>query len=397
MNPAPLPVLPVLAATTTAQALVALAMLTLPAIAPEMAGDLGLSARMVGWWIALAYGAAMLTSLMGATTVRRMGAARSTQIALGLMALGTLANAAGGWMGVSAVAMGAILVGLGYGMTNPAAAHLLARSTSPANRNLVFSIKQTGVPLGGAVAGLLAPALTVSYGWPAAPAAAAVLALALILAMTPSRAAWDIDADPTAPLKAHPLEGLGLIWRSRRLRALSLTGFAYAAVQLSLSTFLVSMLVTELGWSLIEAGMLLSVVQVVGVLGRIASGIVADRWFGGRATLAGLGAVTALFALVTGLLEPDWPVAAIAVILVLYGASALGWNGVYLAEVAHAAPKDQIPRVTGASLFFTYGGVLAGPPAFAALQGMVGSYTLTYALAALPAVIGMALLMGKKY
>ncbi|MEW5727485.1 MAG: MFS transporter, partial [Pseudomonadota bacterium] len=279
MTAAALSVLPVLATTTAAQALVALAMLTLPAIAPEMARDLGVSARLVGWWISMAYGFAMLTSLMGATTVRRLGAARSTQIALLLMAAGTLANAVA-WL--PAVALGAVLVGLGYGMTNPAASHLLARSTSPANRNLVFSIKQTGVPLGGTLAGLLAPPLTVAFGWQAAPAAVALGAVALVVLIVPMRPGWDADRDPGAPLRAHPLEGLRLIWRSPALRGLSLSGFAYAAVQLSLSTFLVTMLVGDLGWSLVEAGVLLSTVQVVGVVGRVLSGVAADKLLGGR-------------------------------------------------------------------------------------------------------------------
>lgn len=382
-------VVPVLAVTTAAQALVALAMLTLPAIAPAMAHDLGVDARLVGWWISLSYGVAMTTSLMGATTVRRLGAARTTQVALLLMCAGTLANAAA-WL--PAVAGGAVLVGLGYGMTNPAASHLLARSTSPGNRNLVFSIKQTGVPLGGAAAGLMAPALTMAFGWPAAPAAVAVLGLGLVTLIVPARRHWDADRDPHAPLRTNPFDGLKLIWRSPALRRLSLAGFAYAAVQLSLSTFLVTMLVTDLRWSLVEAGVLLSVVQVVGVVGRVVAGVVADRLFGSLRTLVGLGAVTAAFGLLTGLLAPDWPALGIAGVLICYGAAALGWNGVYLAEVAHAAPADQIPRVTGASLFFTYGGVLVGPPAFAALQAAVGSYTVTYALAAAPAIVGMVLL-----
>lgn len=388
MRPPPA-LLPVLLTTAGAQALVSLSMLTLPAIAPEMARDLGVPARLVGWWISMAYGAAAVTSLMGATTVRRLGAARTTQIALLLMTLGTLANALAWLPGVAA---GALLVGLGYGMTNPAASHLLARSTSPANRNLVFSIKQTGVPVGGAVAGLMAPALTVAFGWPAAPAAVAALAVLLVAMIVPVRAAWDDDRDPTAPLRGHPLEGLRLIWASPRLRSLSLSGLAYAAVQLSLSTFLVTMLVADLGWTLVEAGLLLSTVQVLGVVGRILSGIIADRLLGGRRTLAGLGLATAGLALATGLLESHWPVAAIYGVLVLYGTAALGWNGVYLAEVAHAAPAGQIPRVTGASLFFTYGGVLIGPPIFAAMQSLTGSYTTTYALAAIPALLGVALL-----
>jgi MFS family permease len=384
---------PILAATTAAQCLVSLAMLSPAAIAPEIARDLGVAASRIGWWISLAYGGAMLTSLLGGDAVRRLGAARTTQAALLMVAAGALCTAAGH---LALVLAGAALIGLGYGMTNPAASHLLARSTSPANRNLVFSIKQTGVPLGGTLAGLTAPALALAYGWQTALASVAGYCLILALLLIPARTVWDADREPQARLKARPLAGLTLIWHDRVLRPLSLSGFAYAAVQLSVSTFMVSMLVGDLHWSLVEAGLLLSALQVAGVIGRITLGTAADRWFGGLRTLIALGAATAALALLTGLLTPDWPAPLVALVLVPFGAAALGWNGIYLAELAHAADPAQIPRVTGASLFFTYGGVLVGPPVFAALHGLLGSYTATYAVAAVPALVGMGFLLTRR-
>lgn len=380
---------PVLAATTAAQALVSLAMLAPAAIAPELARDLGVPGALIGWWISLAYGGAMITSLLGGGAVRRLGAVRTTQVALLLVTLGALATTTR-WLPL--VVAGALLSGLGYGMTNPAASHLLARSTSPANRNLVFSVKQTGVPLGGTLAGLLAPPAALAFGWPVAMALVAALCVALAVGLAPARPGWDADRDPRASLKAQPLAGLALIWRSPLLKRLSFAGFAYAAVQLSVSTFVVTMLVADLSWSLVEAGILLSTLQVAGVLGRLAVGTLADRWLGGMRTLVALGIVTAFLALATGLLSPSWPPVLVFAVLVPFGAAALGWNGVYLAELAHAASPAQIPRVTGASLFFTYGGVLVGPPTFAALHGWLGSYTATYALAAAPAVLGVVVL-----
>lgn len=381
---------PVLAATTAAQALVSLAMLTPAAVAPAIARDLGHPASMIGWWISFAYGGAMITSLLGGNAVRRLGATRSTQIGLALAAVGAAAMATGA---LALVVGAALLIGLGYGMTNPAASHLLAKTTSPERRNLVFSLKQTGVPLGGTLAGLIAPRLTQAWGWPAALAAVVAACLALTALLALARRAWDGDRDPKARLSGNPFAGLGLIWRSSRLRALSLAGLAYAAVQLSLSSFAVTMLVTELAWSLVEAGILLSALQVSGVVGRIVIGSAADRFLGGVPTLVGLGVLTAVLALATGTLSAAWPAWLVFAVLIPFGAAALGWNGVYLAELAHASEPAQIPRVTGASLFFTYGGVLIGPPSFAALHDVVGSYTATYALSALPALIGAALLL----
>ncbi|CAA7612891.1 putative Monocarboxylate transporter [Magnetospirillum sp. LM-5] len=387
------PYVPVLLAMTAAQSLVSLAMLSPAAMAPEIARDLGLAASRIGWWVSLAYGCAMLTSLMGGDAVRRLGAARATQVALSLVAGGAVCTALGH---IALVLAGAGLIGLGYGMTNPAASHLLARTTDPAHRNLVFSIKQTGVPLGGTLAGLIAPPVALAFGWPATMILIGLLCAGLVALLGLGRTAWDGDRDPKAGLTSRPLDGLGLIWRTPRLRLLSLTGFAYAAVQLSVSTFMVTMLVTDLHWSLVQAGMLLSALQVAGVVGRISLGTLADRVFGGIPTLIGLGAATAVLAIITGFASPDWPTALVYGLLVPFGAAALGWNGIYLAELAHSAPPSQIPRVTGASLFFTYGGVLFGPPVFAALHGWLGSYLLTYAVSAVPALIGTGLLLAMR-
>ena len=386
-------VIPILAATTAAQSLVSLAMLSPAAVAPAIAADLGVPGAMIGWWISLAYGGAMITSLVGGNAVRQLGATRSTQIGLGLVGLGGLAMLAA----TLPLAMAAaLLTGLGYGMTNPGASHLLARTTSPQQRNLVFSIKQTGVPLGGTLAGLITPRLTMAWGWPLAIAAIAASCLILLVALQGVRGTWDRDRAPTTRGIDNPFAGLGIIWRIPRLRALSMSGFAYAAVQLSMSTFLVTMLVHDLGWSLVAAGMLLSAVQIAGVVGRISIGSLADKVFGGTRTLIGLGLCTGLAALITGLLAPSWPVPLVFAVVIPFGASALGWNGVYLAELAHGVEPAQIPRVTGASLFFTYGGVLVGPSAFALLHDQLGSYTGTYALAALPALAGAIILFASR-
>ena len=58
--------------------------------------------------------------------------------------------------------------------------------------------------------------------------------------------------------------------------------------------------------------------------------------------------------------------------MILFGATASGWNGVFLAEIIREAEPGQIASVTGGSLVFTYLGVLAGPLLFAALATWIG-------------------------
>lgn len=134
-----------LATTLAVQMLGSMALLTVPVLAPAAAGDVGVPAAYVGLYIALAYGASMMSSLACGDLIRRLGAIRVSQFCLLLCALGALCAAGGSlWF----FAISALFMGMGYGPMTPASSHVLARTTAPATMSLVFSVKQTGVPLG---------------------------------------------------------------------------------------------------------------------------------------------------------------------------------------------------------------------------------------------------------
>ncbi len=65
---------------------------------------------------------------------------------------------------LGAAIAGALLLGVGYGPITPASSQMLARTTPPERYALVFSVKQTGVPLGGALAGLMVPVVLDAAG-----------------------------------------------------------------------------------------------------------------------------------------------------------------------------------------------------------------------------------------
>lgn len=133
-----------LAATLAVQVLVSMAVVTVPVLAPAVAAETGVSAGDVGIFIALVYGASMATRLVSGPLVQRFGAIRLSQACL-------VACVATGAPALFVV--GALFLGAGYGPVTPASSHILARRTPLQRLSLVFSLKQTGVPLGGALAG----------------------------------------------------------------------------------------------------------------------------------------------------------------------------------------------------------------------------------------------------
>ena len=165
-----------------------------------------------------------------------------------------------------------------------------------------------------------------------------------------------------------------LVLAHRTLATMAACSFMFSMVQLSLTTYLVTFLHDDLAYGLIAAGLALSLTQLGGMAGRIAWGYVADRWLGPRRVLLLLAGLMALCALATTTLRHDTPQWAVVLILVSFGASAIGWNGVYLAEVARRAPEGMASMATGGTLAFTFLGVVIGPPIFGALSTWFGTY-----------------------
>jgi len=385
----------VLFATLMIQALVAMALLTLPVVAPLVAQSLGVPVSWVGVYVAVVYAAAMVASLLSGAAVRRFGAIRLSQIGLGSCALGLMLSAVP-WL--PAVAMGGALIGLGYGPITPASSHLLVRTTPSHRMSLVFSLKQTGVPLGGALAGLIVPGLSTWLGWQAAFLLVAAVTVLCLVLVQPLCRTLDADRDPDHALSlgSGVLAPLRLVLGQRTLRVLALVSFLFSICQLSLVTYLVTWLNQDLALSLVTAGVMLGLAQAGGVVGRMTWGYVADRFLGAPRMLALLGALIVCASITIALLGPGTPVWAIMLPVIVLGASAIGWNGVYLAEVARQAPPGATGLATGGALTFTFLGVVVGPPAFGWLAGPLGSWSLAYATLAVPGVLCLAIMWARR-
>jgi hypothetical protein len=84
-------------------------------------------------------------------------------------------------------------------------------------------------------------------------------------------------------------------------------------------------------------------------------------------------------ALLVGTFTPAWPYAAIVLVAILFGGTAVAWNGIHLAQLARLAPAGRAAEVTGGTFFITFGGVTIVPLAFSFLLHATGSYALAYA------------------
>ncbi|MBW8270036.1 MFS transporter [Caldovatus aquaticus] len=371
-----------LAATTAAQGLATLAVFVLPVLAPAATRELRIAPHWIGYQVALVYGAAAIGSVLSVGALRRFGPARCTQIALGAAAFACLAMALGG---VAGVLFGSLLVGGGYGLTNPAASQVLARLAPPARRNMVFAVKQMGVPIGAALAGLLLPGASLALGWRGTALAVAAALLAAALALGAFRPHWDAERDPRGRLlRGGAGSGLAALRERPGLAALAAVGGLYSALQLAFGAYAVTMLVEEFGWGPVAAGAAAATAQVLGALARLAWGMAADLWRSGLGVLAAIGLASAAGVLALPF-AVRWPETAVLAVFCALGASVAGWNGVLMAEAARLAAPGRAGEAAGGVLAVTFAGVVAGPSLLALVVGALGSYALAFAaLAVLP-------------
>jgi len=362
--------------TMAIQALVSLVVYTPPVLAPVAQTEIGLPASAVGIVTALIYFAATFTAVSAGNLINYFGAMRASQLSLVLAATGIAIMAtANPWL----VALGALVVGTGYGVVTPSSSAILADRTPENMRAFIFSLKQTGVPIGGALAGAAIPILIVGLGWKEAALFAAGSCFLLAVAVQPYRGKVDLaphSPRPAAPV--HLLEPLKLVMSHPRLRELALASFSYSGMQMCMGSFLVVFLTERVGLTVSSAGAALSIAMIAGTVGRIAWGVFADNWMAPRTVLGLLGALMAICAFVMAAVTPSWPYALLLVVSFVFGASAIGWNGVYLSEVVRNAPQGTAGSATGASLAMTYAGVVFLPTIFWLLVHLSGSYPAAF-------------------
>jgi hypothetical protein len=79
-------------------------------------------------------------------------------------------------------------------------------------------------------------------------------------------------------------------------------------------------------------------------------------------------------------------------LFIAFGLVSVGWNGLFLAEIAHSSPRGMVSVATSAAMAWNFGGILVGPALFATVYRFNASYAETYGWMALVALAGLVAL-----
>jgi sugar phosphate permease len=369
----------VLTAGVVAQASYATTGLGLPAIAPAIRRDFGLTLTQTGVVLAASFFGSVPTLLVWGLVADRIGErfvmASGLAAASGALVWAAYASSFGMLVAALAVA-GGVAAGV-----NSATGRAVMQWFGADERGLALGIRQMAVPLGGAVGAVALPLLEQHISLRAAFLGLAVASMvgavvAFVLIRVEPRA-----EDHSAP--ARPL-------RDRRVWLICAGSTFFVTTQLSLLGFFVLFLHDHRGVSTAVAAAALAVTQVLGGISRIALGSWSDHLRMRIAPLrwVGLGIAISVAVLTIVLNASTWIVVPALMVAAVFG---LSWNGLSFTATAETAGRARSGAAIGLQQTFLAAGGLVAPIAFAAIVHHA-SWRAAFAVAAVSPLVGYALL-----
>jgi sugar phosphate permease len=369
----------VLAAGTLAQASFSVSSVGLPALGPALESDYGLTLAETGVVLA-GIGIGMLFTLLPWGLVADRIDERWV-IAAGLTGAAALLVAASTTHGFGTVVGALVGVGALGASVNAASGRAVTGWFPASERGLALGIRQTAIPIGGAVGAGLLPVLASEGGTRLAflfLAGACVTGAVAAVVFIRGGTRDELDLGEIS----RPL-------RDPRMWLLSTGTGLFLTAQIGITGFVVLFLHEHRHMSAHGAAVLLASIYVLATLARVASGRISDR-LGSR--LGPISAIGVALALCTGGIAAatDAPLALLVPLLLVAGVLSMSWNGLAYAAAAEAAGSGR----TGAALGFQQtllGVIVAGaPPAVAAVA--THSWRLAFLLAATGPALGVVIL-----
>jgi sugar phosphate permease len=375
----------VLALATLVQLGVSIPQQAPAALGPLLIHDLGLSRAQLGLLSSAIWGGMLLGTLPLGLMTDRFG--ERGVLSIGISALAVLLVVASFGHSFWVLFGVLLLASIGAASSSPGGTKAIASWFPPHRRGTAMGVRQTGVSFGGLVAAVVLPPVGVALGWPAAFRTAAVITLVTVLLFAPFYREAPLAL--TGARSRPPLREIlarGNFWAATAY-AFTLLGAMGAAV-----TYLSIFAHERLGLSVVAAGAVLGVMQVGGVVGRVAWGMLSDRVGRRGPVMLVVGAISVAVCAALALVRGPVPIPVIAVLAFLLGGSVMGWNALYITLVAESVPIQAAATAIGAGLTITFSAMFLITPIFGLLADLTGSYTIPWA--AMAAWTGVGTIIG---
>jgi len=375
-----------------AQMAVSIIIQGVPTLAPFLQADLDLSRAQVGFFNS----ALMFGSLLAMFCAGWVVDVKGERIALigGNLVVGSFCLCVLATDTFVAALVVFFAAGIGGAFPTPAGSKAVMGWFPLHQRGTAMGIRQTGIPVGGALAAALLPALALAAGWRVAVAVggAGCFLTAALCALAYRNPPPEVDATPPRPSKrGTPVREL----LTRNVLLLGLSGAVLTLGQFTLITYLALYLKETQGIPVAISATLLVLAQVSGAAGRILWGVGSDRLFQRRRKPALLLAngIAAVGALALGWLPAATPLWLLTPLVMVYAFNTLGWHGSWISLLVETAGTAQQGRTVGLGMSLMYPGIILLPPLFGWFVDRTHSWPWAWTLLSGVLLLGMALLL----
>jgi sugar phosphate permease len=252
-------------------------------------------------------------------------------------------------------------------------------------RGFAMGVRQTALPLSGVFAGLAIPPIAIAYGVRGALLACALICLVAALLV------FAFVVDPPRPARTEMTARSP--YRRPELWRIHGASFLLVVPQFATSVFMVAYLVGDRGWSLVAAGQLAALAQLLGAVGRLACGrwsdVVASRIGPMRQLAWAISAAVLALALATQL-----ETAAAVPLLVFAAALSMSGNGLAFTAVAELAGPVWAGRALGTQNTMQ-NLAAAGTPGLLGLLIVPAGYAAAFAVSGTLALLAAISLTGQ--
>ncbi|MEH7271780.1 MFS transporter [Bacillus toyonensis] len=259
-----------------------------------------------------------------------------------------------------------LLVGTFYSVSQPGGSKVIIKWFPKENRGLAMGIRQAGIPIGGTLAGVLIPFLTIKYNMAyAVNSIACICIIGGFLFFIFYKEPYIQEKVKQERIKLSFWMQLKEVMCKKELYAIYITGICMISLQMVLVEHFIKFLVLEQSITPILAGKVFSVMFFSGMVGRVILAATSDLFYKGnrRTPLFITVCISILFILIL--------VMSIHTITnVLYGVSALlgffsiGWFSLFITEVAESASEESVGMTVSFALTLNQISIIVAPALF---------------------------------
>jgi MFS family permease len=353
------------------------------ATAPAIEAALDVGHAQFGVLVSCFYGAMFVLALPAGWLVDRFGLRPMLMLAHALLAAGLWAFASA--RTPFAAAIGLLVCGAGYALVNPATARGVLMWFPRATRATAMSVKQAGVPAGGALAALL-----VAWGAGEWRVLAAALAFVSLLACLPYSTLP--PAAQERPASTVTWRDIGALLGVRHLQLFNVGACLYAMSQAAFFAYVVLYARDALSAPIAVTSVCLALAHLASATGRVGWGVLSDRLIrhGRAAGLVAIGVLAAGGVLLLSSLPATGAIVVLAIAAVLVGATLGGYAGLIQAAAVEAVDAHTAGAAIGYNMLLVSLGTFLGPAAFGVGVQAIG-YAATWTIMAAVLALGAAL------